>query len=401
MENDEHLIFFKRPTPIGPIRSHASFKTDRDTILKRKFLDAMKGLSFTDSKLLVKSSAGKNDEIAVVFDVLNAASDVFKEYRNTARISNTNLLDVEGRYNEDSDLEEDEVDEVCAASGDSGVKTMSVTESTQVAAGAELDDNPSNILDQASTAAVNSDFTMSDLSSEISGFSLEEDDHYDLPSSSTTAPMPFKLVPHGMVLDVKDRDHVIIPVPGASKTWKALYFFLLTDQLNFAPLRSTRKPTHEPAGSECNEDDSPPSCSAKSMYWLADTFNFVEAKRLALAAIKASLNQYNVVQELFSDFTWRYPDILQIALETYKIYLGDPQVELAMADHSALVVRRKQEHLIRVLVGIHTTLVDEFEPYRAVDQQAAMDCLNDGSGLGGQTCVSMNLNGKKKKKARR
>ncbi|KAL4248331.1 hypothetical protein ABKN59_008083 [Abortiporus biennis] len=235
MENDEHL-----PTPIGPIRSHASFKTDRDTILKRKFLDAMKGLSFTDSKLLIKSSTGKNDEIAVVFDVLNAASDVFIDYRNTARIFDTNFLDVDGRYNEDSDLEEDEDDEVCAASVDFDGKKISVTESAQVAAGAELDDRLSNILGQVSTAAVSPDLTMSDVASEISGSFLEEEDrhdHYPIPpSSSTIAPMPSKLMA-AMVLDMNDHDHVMIPVPGASKTWKTLYFFLLTDQLKFAPLR--------------------------------------------------------------------------------------------------------------------------------------------------------------------
>ncbi|KAI0789097.1 hypothetical protein C8Q75DRAFT_170861 [Abortiporus biennis] len=288
---------------------YMDFKLKRDSIVGQKHLDVMNGVSFTDAKLVARSSARKLEELAVAVDILNAASEglIFEKYY----CDTSPCLD-DGYDDEDSDLELDEDDDEPAVVD--RTKSQSIVPKVENTHSDVFESHVATPEPPPSTpAAVNEegpppsddDFdvnvTFSDVSSQPSCFSHDDYEEAIVTPSPKRSPSLHNPKPRsiGLALD----DHVKITVPGAHKTWKALYFFLLTDHLKFAPLRSNLvAATNEEAESKYKDL---PSCSPKSMYRLADRFGFVEAKRLAFSKFKSCLDEDNIVQELFSDFTWR------------------------------------------------------------------------------------------------
>ncbi|EPQ57175.1 hypothetical protein GLOTRDRAFT_127547 [Gloeophyllum trabeum ATCC 11539] len=91
----------------------------------------------------------------------------------------------------------------------------------------------------------------------------------------------------------------------AYTTLKALIFYLYTGEINFAPLNS-EKPSAIPRSVQDVDDVSPPQCSPKSMYRLADKIDLPELKTLSAEAILGSLSEKNIIEEVFSKFTSRY-----------------------------------------------------------------------------------------------
>ncbi|KAJ7461372.1 hypothetical protein B0H11DRAFT_1923644 [Mycena galericulata] len=92
--------------------------------------------------------------------------------------------------------------------------------------------------------------------------------------------------------------HVVVLKDTAFKTWKALLYYLYTRRINFRPLKSEGPKEMDVEG---------PTCSAKSMYRLADKLGLEELQTLALAHISSRLSEDNILEEVFSSFTSVYP----------------------------------------------------------------------------------------------
>ncbi|KAJ3527738.1 hypothetical protein NM688_g8089 [Phlebia brevispora] len=103
---------------------------------------------------------------------------------------------------------------------------------------------------------------------------------------------------------------------GAHKTWQSLILYLYNDHVSFAPLRS--------GGSRRGERG---CCSPKSVYRLASKFGLNKLQETAKEAIRAGLSEQNIVHELFSDFTWRYPEIIAMEVAVFRRLSSHPKVQ--------------------------------------------------------------------------
>ncbi|KAG8697189.1 hypothetical protein FRC08_006682, partial [Ceratobasidium sp. 394] len=157
------------------------------------------------------------------------------------------------------------------------------------------------------------------------------------------------------------------PLPGPAKvqvvvrdvayvTYKAFLYYLYTDTIVFAPLKSQFMPSSPPASSfaqavphlpissdgapmnspgmgimrsdsagggrrgwvrdwEANNPDRPSPCSAKAIYRLADKLDLSELKTRAFTHITKSLSIQNVPFELFSGFSAAFGDIRKVQMD--------------------------------------------------------------------------------------
>ncbi|KAF7792335.1 hypothetical protein EIP86_003371 [Pleurotus ostreatoroseus] len=120
-------------------------------------------------------------------------------------------------------------------------------------------------------------------------------------------------------------ERVLFIKDSAHKTWQALLLYLYNDHLNFAPL-------HSEGRRQPDAMDDKPRCSPKSMYRLADKLGLADPKQSAFEAIQRGLSRDNIVKELFSDFTWRYPEVLQMEAGVFFRHCTEPTVQAAMSE---------------------------------------------------------------------
>ncbi|KAJ3573701.1 hypothetical protein NP233_g2256 [Leucocoprinus birnbaumii] len=126
----------------------------------------------------------------------------------------------------------------------------------------------------------------------------------------------------------------------AHKTWKAFILYVYTNKVQFNSLKSENKPCVSSAAV---------SCSPKSMYRLADYASLLELKAAAKEGIRQKLSRTNIVSELFSTFTSRYQEIIEMEvgflLKEFDEHLGQQLDEIIQ-----LVVVGEKPHCYRVLV---------------------------------------------------
>ncbi|KAG1776473.1 hypothetical protein EV702DRAFT_1198173 [Suillus placidus] len=113
----------------------------------------------------------------------------------------------------------------------------------------------------------------------------------------------------------------VLVTDTAFKTWQALLYYLYTNEIIFAPLRSQASSTTN--HSSLNE---PLPCSPKSMYRLACKTKHDGLQTKALAAIRSSLTEHNVLQECSSSLTSRFPAILEMEVESLFQHIATPTV---------------------------------------------------------------------------
>ncbi|THV07387.1 hypothetical protein K435DRAFT_959965 [Dendrothele bispora CBS 962.96] len=94
----------------------------------------------------------------------------------------------------------------------------------------------------------------------------------------------------------------------AFRTWKALVLYLTTQRITFRKLSSQQS-----GGRSRNRD----SCSPKSMYRLAHMIGMNELKQKAYEAIRSSVSETNVIEELTSSFTARYDEVRKFEIERF------------------------------------------------------------------------------------
>ncbi|TCD60581.1 hypothetical protein EIP91_009839 [Steccherinum ochraceum] len=269
-----------------------SFREVRDELLCQVFLSVATGGSFA--------------ETTPHLQFLKIAN-IFAETRS---------VDFDG-YDEDSDLEID-TDEMTDTSGD--LTDVSVS---------DIDDDDLLVMD---------------------------DDDLTVAEDAITSPPPESLFPsQSSRSQLRDVDHPRV-LKGAFKTWQSLSLYLYRDYVAFSPLRSylaTNSQVTVPELSAQFPQHSP--CSPKSMYRLAAILQLPELKDQALASLKSYLNETNIIDELFSDFTWRYPESLQMEAEVYYQYSKHPSVTGAWNRMLGRVAKGELPHsdvVLEAVIGV-------------------------------------------------
>jgi len=312
------------PLPLSaPSPSPLSFKTLRQNIIRDIHINVMKGGKFSDAELLLYTRRTKSgtpyqsEVLSVNKTLLSAASSEFEK-----QIFGTSVDVCSDGYAGDSDLEED--GEVMSESegGNDGSSSQTLTQ-------------PSSFLTKR--ASVNYDFdSLSD-----------EDEGYKAPRRSLR---------QSISLGEKTLQD------GALRTWQAmvLYLYSSDDQVTFKPLQS----------SSVNQRSTSDvwACSPKSMYRLAHKFKLRELEGRAMESIKRDLSAENIVQELFSDFTWRYPDILQMELEILSQHSRNAAVDHALRAVFDGIAAGELPRCSVVLKSLFASLINQggtFMPFEA------------------------------------
>ncbi|KAH7888629.1 hypothetical protein F5I97DRAFT_726519 [Phlebopus sp. FC_14] len=215
-----------------------------------------------------------------LFAVRNSSTDSGSETQHEIQATIWEDYD----YDSDSDLDEEEV------------LNCEVPQTTPV-----VDEPSAN-----ENTAQNNDVHVLDASDNSSLLSFNAIENAESESLGNTATTPMRT-------DETMRANAMCPlvertvfVKGAAyRTWHALVFYCYTGQISFCDLRSQVGPGG-PFSRPKHDDGSPPPCSPKSMYRLADKLGIEPLKALAFAAIEERLSQANILDESFSKFTSMY-----------------------------------------------------------------------------------------------
>ncbi|KAI0633355.1 hypothetical protein C8Q77DRAFT_1114493 [Trametes polyzona] len=160
---------------------------------------------------------------------------------------------------------------------------------------------------------------------------------------------------HPIATEVPVR-HVIVIPDIAYRTFKAFVYYAYTGEISFTTIRSARRTS---GSGSILPDKSTLACSPKSMYRLADKYGMVALKDLAAKNIKSQLSSGMVLHELFSRFTARYREVIQIettficGLTVRSTCFTDLQVWTRRIVHGELEhTEEALEELLRKLAGI-------------------------------------------------
>ncbi|KAG8213995.1 hypothetical protein J3R82DRAFT_10745 [Butyriboletus roseoflavus] len=125
-----------------------------------------------------------------------------------------------------------------------------------------------------------------------------------------------------------DEKRTVLVKFAAHRTWYAFLWYCYTGRLEFSKLKSQvesgaqrLRATHLEGG--------PLPCSPKSMYRLADLVDDKPLKAKALVAIKERMTERNVLDETFSEFTSKYPEVQEAQLGVLMEHCRSPVVKKA------------------------------------------------------------------------
>jgi len=126
-------------------------------------------------------------------------------------------------------------------------------------------------------------------------------------------------------------------------SWTSFVYYIYTGTINFAPLKSRGLEARLQAMAKhtASNPHSPSLCSPKSMYRLADKIGLSFLKTLALSDLTTQLTSKALIEEIFSHFTARFQNILDIEVQKYR---GLKQSEL---DDTSDVVQRKIGEIVK------------------------------------------------------
>ncbi|TFK94559.1 hypothetical protein K466DRAFT_475956 [Polyporus arcularius HHB13444] len=123
---------------------------------------------------------------------------------------------------------------------------------------------------------------------------------------------PIPIIRQGRVVFLQD---------VAYRTFKAFIFYAYTREVEFAPLKSQHQAYDQ--GSE----DTPPQCSPKSMYRMAEMYDIPELKDQSLNNLRSKLTPDNILEEIFSRFTSLHPAIQAMELQYLHANMNDTAVQ--------------------------------------------------------------------------
>lgn len=234
--------------------------------------------------------------------VLAARSDFFAQLSSRTAPPDATLVDFDGGsafedgmtlddygYASDSDLEDDEVEDGSQSPVSDGTSTHegNTSESDDY----DYDDDLHIVAD----GSCKTDSTVGDLMS----------------ADPPQAVAPITPAPNRRRLSVVNCRHILVR-DTAFRTWKALLLYLYTNKIVFSPLKSQGQPRAHVEGPDTSALW---PCSPKSMYRLGRKVRLDSVRDQAFNAIRSGLNAENILQELASPLTSKYPEILQMHVQ--------------------------------------------------------------------------------------
>ncbi|KAG1882435.1 hypothetical protein F4604DRAFT_1744063, partial [Suillus subluteus] len=145
----------------------------------------------------------------------------------------------------------------------------------------------------------------------------------------------------------------------AFRTWKALLLYLYTNKIVFSPLKSQGQP-------RAHVEDPNPStwwpCSPKSMYCLGCKVRLDGVRDKAFDAIRDSLNADNILQELSSSFTSKYPAILQMQVQVLIQHIASAPVIQNMPSLIRRIVDSQLPHGADIIIDLYQKFLLQCHP---------------------------------------
>ncbi|KAH7906114.1 hypothetical protein BJ138DRAFT_1163390 [Hygrophoropsis aurantiaca] len=148
--------------------------------------------------------------------------------------------------------------------------------------------------------------------------------------------------------------HVIYVKDTAYKTWRALIYYCYTGRVAFLPLKSCHNAVARlPSGGRDNR------CSPKSMYRLAHKLGITALETSALAAIEEHLSKNNILDEIFSKYTSKYPVIRETEMRILMENRREPEVVQALPRMIQKISQGKMPHAETVLSDVMQKLFQD------------------------------------------
>ncbi|KAH8925591.1 hypothetical protein BT69DRAFT_1101455 [Atractiella rhizophila] len=127
-------------------------------------------------------------------------------------------------------------------------------------------------------------------------------------------------------LEPRDNPHSVTVVAikhSCYSTYRALLYYLLSGEISFAPLRSSKLPDKETEAEQEADLSSntspwasrPIRVSPKSIYRLADEHRIIPLRELALQSITAGLTVQGVLAEVSSSFAREYDEVRHAGIQ--------------------------------------------------------------------------------------
>jgi len=157
----------------------------------------------------------------------------------------------------------------------------------------------------------------------------------------------------------------------AFRTWQALLFYLYTDQILWSPLKSqivNHSELTRDIAIDANPSGAPP-CSPKSMYRLANKVGLEPLKNLAFDAMRARLSDSNIIRELGSNFTSKYPDVLRMQIDVLYKHIASKPVANHLPNFAERLAQGGMPHGAAVILELHLKMVSEVQYLPTVESR--------------------------------
>ncbi|EGN92309.1 hypothetical protein SERLA73DRAFT_79722 [Serpula lacrymans var. lacrymans S7.3] len=195
-----------------------------------------------------------------------------------------------------------------------------------------------------------------------------EDNQREYTSSINTTP-PSTVVPTASASDVSPPRliqcrHLFVK-DTAFRTWKTLLFYLYTDQISWSALKS-QTGSKETRDTTVEDSDGPPPCSPKSMYRLATKIASEPLKKLAFDAISSRLSESNILEELSSDFTSKFPEVLKLQTDKLYEHIASRPVVNGLPEVAKRIAQGKLPHGAEIIVALYRRVPTEHYPMKCI-----------------------------------
>ncbi|KAG0697502.1 hypothetical protein DFH29DRAFT_1003678 [Suillus ampliporus] len=300
--------------------------------------------------------------------VLAARSDFFAELSSRTGSTDATFVDFDGDsafedgmalddygYASDSDLGDEEEEEEKA--GQTPVSDETAVLEGDMSESDDDDDDDDDLL------------VVADARSEIDSTAGDP-----IPTSLPQAATPITSAPIQHKRSVVNCRDVLVR-DTAFRTWKALLLYLYTDKIVFSPIKSQGQP-------RANVDAPNPStlwpCSPKSMYRLACKVRLDSVRDQAFYAIRSSLDAGNILQELSSSFTSKYPAILQMQVEVLLQHIASVPVIKNIPSLIRRIADSQLPHGADIIIDLYQKILLQYHPLALALANAPPPPQSDG-----------------------
>ncbi|KAI6142513.1 hypothetical protein BKA82DRAFT_4193150 [Pisolithus tinctorius] len=233
---------------------------------------------------------------------------------------------------------------------------------------------------------------------------VEEDDEFlqrnVANSTGLSSEGPASIQPNGMLPPLGGGHHIFVK-DAAFQTWYCLLHFLYMGTTEFSPLRSSG--AHGSRTFSCSTRRVP-KCSARSMYRLATKLNIEELRDLAFDSICNNIDECNLLRELASGFTGRYPAVLEMELDLLVQKIASAPIVEGLPKLLTRISQNELSHGANIMTGFYMRILQKHNLSRLPDPTPAAhpvpeEVVRDGSlgrghRLAPQLSESLQLKGK-------